>query len=516
MLSGIVNHLNPLAGIPAKCNSLTVDEHFAPFVGDHTEQPAILQHLAIRYMADRQTFGKDFLEALSSLSHLTQLRSLKVEVPGAVSGLAGLGNLPESLIDLSVGGWGMADLIIVLPELKWSQAAKCLGRLNTLQFHRCNVHASVGSIANLKDLTSLSLCHCGFGRALDAVTKLTNLVYLDLTGVMTRGVFPGGRQPWSRFEAWPALCVLKFVGCCLIDNSTVLDIASVHEVHTDRLSVGMKTARVHLVLRNRHAAVFETLASLSTSRWSTQLVDLHVAVVNWSDGARYLTTTVKQVLGALVGLESFHLVGGYDGLFGQAVDYDQGQIVLGDDYSGRLKDLKLQDLRYHTLDLGVATCLTSIRLKNIDKPGVSCELILPSRVARLEVFGDSLTIRHAKRVLEGLPSLTHLTLGTSKFDFMNELMFSSSACMPTMPGSLRWLHVTSKAMKNLLDGSAQDYMRFCTGLEHLILPLGQNPQGNLMHGLRVHDMCVLQTATLKSFHGGMMHIEHIFHTLFEH
>ena len=216
------------------------------------------------------------------------------------------------------------------------------------------------------------------------------------------------------------VCVFKFAGCGLIGTSTTLDIASVQEIHTDRLAVGMETASIHLVLRDQHAVVFETLASLIVSGWSTHIVDLQVINLDCRDETLYLATIVNQVLGALLCLQSFHFVGGYFLSPGQSIDYGQGQIVLGHGYSGQLKNLKLQHLHHHTLDLGAATWLTSVSLSDADPLCMSCQLILPCSVVRLEVFGNSLTIRHAKCVLEGLSSLTHFTLGTHESDFIKE------------------------------------------------------------------------------------------------
>lgn len=132
MLSGIGSHLNPLACVPADCNSLTVDEHFSPFVGDYTERAEKLQHLAVQYREHsihRQTSGRDPLETLGNLSHLTQLRSLKVETPGSRSGLAGLGNLPRSLTSLCIEAWGDVDIYLPDPDLEWGWESECLRRL---------------------------------------------------------------------------------------------------------------------------------------------------------------------------------------------------------------------------------------------------------------------------------------------------------------------------------------------------------------------------------------------------
>ena len=241
-------------------------------------------------------------------------------------------------------------------------------------------------IASLQGLTSLSFSHSMVGRELDAVSKLTNLVSLDLTRTFSDAPMDvEGVQPWSTFVTWPALCVFKFAGCCWIDNSTVLDIVTVQEVHTDRLAQGMETSNIHLLLRDRHASTSGSLASLVSPAWSTCVVDLHVTVTDTQDTAIQIATSVNLVLEALLFLQSFQLVGVscdeerlYD------IDHTQGRIVLGDGYSGRLKTLKLQDINCSVLDLEVATCLTSISLKAIEMEGVSCKLILPSSVVCLQ------------------------------------------------------------------------------------------------------------------------------------
>ena len=139
------SHLNPLACVPANCNSLTVDEHFAPFVGEYTEQPAKLQHLAIKYREhpiDKSTPGRDPHETMNNLSHLTQLRSLKVEGPGHMSGLAGLHDFPKSLTSLYIGGWRVEDIHIDLPnpDSARRRESECLRHLANLEFHMCGMH----------------------------------------------------------------------------------------------------------------------------------------------------------------------------------------------------------------------------------------------------------------------------------------------------------------------------------------------------------------------------------------
>lgn len=98
---------------------------------------------------------------------------------------------------------------------------------------------------------------------------------------------------------------------------------------------------------------------------------------------------------------------------------------------------------------------------------------------RLEFFGDSLTTRHAKCVLQGLPSLTHVKLGLNTCSIFREPELNSSACTPAMPGSLRWLSVTNTLIKTLLDESARECLKHSPGLEYLILPLYHYPKGEL-------------------------------------
>ena len=467
---------------------MTVDENFAPFVGDYTEQPAKLQHLAITYRAHPKhivTLGRDPRETLNDLRHLTQLRSLKVEASGVLRGQAGLHDFPTSLTSLFIRGEGHGGVIVGWPDpdSEWRRESECLRRLINLEVHKCSVRIPAGSVAYLQCLTSLSLSHSDVGRDLDAVLTLTNLESLDLTGVMIpNSLDPEEQKPWSRFEAWPALCIFKFANCWVIDRSTVLDIATVQEVHTDSLALGIETANIHLVVRNRHANMLGLLASLLSPTWLTHIDDLRVRVTDYSDTALRLATIANQLIEALLCLQSFQLAGGCsERTKAGNTDGRQGRIVMGDGYSGQLKNLELQNMYCSTLDFAVATSLTSIRLLAIDKQDMSCKLILPSSVVRLEFYGNSLTTMPAKSLLQGLSRLTHVIVGdlpTGNLD-ARELEVNGSACMPTMPSSLRWFYVTSTSSKKLLDESAQECLKYCTTLEYLILPLGTYPTGEL-------------------------------------
>lgn len=185
----------------------------------------------------------------------------------------------------------------------------------------------------------------------------------------------------------------------------------------------------------------------------------------------------------------------------QSDNHGQARFVLGD-YSGQLKDLTLQDMCCRTVDLESATCLTSIRLRGIDCC-TFCELKLPSSVVQLKFFGHSLITKHAHTLLEGLSNLTQVVLGTCEISIVYEwwsdngsggldalshdidytmgerLGSMAMACLPIMPSSLRWLHVTSLPLKMLLDDSAHKCLGNCVGLEHLILPAYAYPSRQL-------------------------------------
>ena len=63
------------------------------------------------------------------------------------------------------------------------------------------------------------------------LSVLSNLTLLDLSNCRWRLPGPGGSS-FKSFWAWPALRVLKLTGRRLINKSTMLDVASVPELHT--------------------------------------------------------------------------------------------------------------------------------------------------------------------------------------------------------------------------------------------------------------------------------------------
>lgn len=146
-LSGIGKHLNPLTCVPADCDSLILDEHFAPLIGDYTARAAKLQHLAIKH--GEYSLSMNFYITLGNLNHLTQLRSLRVETSDSWSVVC-LGYLPNSLTSLHIAGWGEDDVGIALhgPGRKWRRESECMKRFKDLKLHRCYVQFCKGSIAN--------------------------------------------------------------------------------------------------------------------------------------------------------------------------------------------------------------------------------------------------------------------------------------------------------------------------------------------------------------------------------
>ena len=109
--------------------------------------------------------------------------------------------------------------------------------------------------------------------------------------------------------------------------------------------------------------------------------------------------------------------------------------------------------------------------------------MLPSSLGCFEFFGYGLFTRRVEYILQGLSSLTQVALGSQAPGTFSAMHlpgnYGSSACMPTLPGSLRHLRVTNLFTKELLDDSAQTCLRSCSALEHLTLPANLSPQGEL-------------------------------------
>lgn len=336
----------------------------------------------------------------------------------------------------------------------------------------------------LDGLDSLSITCSEIDRQLDEVLKLTNLTCLDLTHVWPHRRLQGEavsfEQPWISFKAWPALKVYKFAHCWVIDSSTDLDIATVEEVYTNRLAAAMEIGKLHLILRRKHDDMLVLLASLSSPTWCTHIVDLHLIVTYLQDTTIHLASAVEQVIEAVVSLQTFHLRLCY----GKPDSHAQNRIVLGSGYSGQLQSFELENMPCKTLNLGSATCLRSISVVGVDSDDMPCELALPSGVVQLKYFGNTLfNLAPLKResVLKQLSCLAQVTLGTC-FQYSDGTRQPEvSASMPRLPwaSSLRCLKLRKQPVKWLLDDSAQEVLQDCTALEHLILPSGKYPCGEL-------------------------------------
>ena len=157
-------HLSPLAFVPEDCNSLTVDEQLAPFVGDYTNhrrlhhQATKLQHLGIKYgTSSTCQCGSDPIAELPDLSHMTQLTSLKVAPDRCLNALFdSLAKCPESLTSCYIGAWGDTGMDICFWPV-YQPVQEHLRRLTKLQLLMCSVSIPKGCIMCLEGLTSLSI-----------------------------------------------------------------------------------------------------------------------------------------------------------------------------------------------------------------------------------------------------------------------------------------------------------------------------------------------------------------------
>ena len=210
-------------------------------------------------------------------------------------------SFPESLTIISIEGWHGRDVSIHLPVYPLSPKQEHLRRLTRLELHVCQVHIPLGSITCLEGLTSLCIRHSGIGGAAhpDQVMKLTNLKCLELTGTYPHQGLAAPGRPWNRFEAWPALCVLKFIDCWFTDKSTALGIA-VQELHTDRLTPSMDMPKMDLTLGHTHHDLFYLLTGLLSPMWCTCIVYLQVHFTDMDDTPLYFAAVVKQLLEELL------------------------------------------------------------------------------------------------------------------------------------------------------------------------------------------------------------------------
>ena len=208
----------------------------------------------------------------------------------------------------------------------------------------------------------------------------------------------------------------------------------------------------------------ELVATVSSPVWCHRIVELRVS----GFAREYITSeigdAVTQIMQACVFLKTFYfsVVPEYPDSVGET------SLELDKDYTGQLTELRLDNLPCRELDLGSATDLTSIPLADIDTLSRPCKLSLPDCVKSLNFLGSTLFYSSAKHCLEELTSLSRLTLGTN--DSYGQQQLDTCSCMPTLPSSLRFLHVTCCYLERLLDFSAFRCLQACTNSEHLILP----------------------------------------------
>ena len=130
--------VSPLSNILLGCSSLRLDEHFAPCLGQYTDQLAQVQHLSLNYgQREKIEPRKDPLKVLPVLTHLTHLRSLKVEVSGRCKDALAqlLSKCPDQLESCYIGAmgdWGLTTTPKVMLTLRDS-----LRQLVRLELHMC-------------------------------------------------------------------------------------------------------------------------------------------------------------------------------------------------------------------------------------------------------------------------------------------------------------------------------------------------------------------------------------------
>ena len=263
--------------------------------------------------------------------------------------------------------------------------------LLSLELHSCQLLIPEGSITCLKTLTSLKITASWVGIDLHELTTLTSLDLSSCYGkLLPYGSHDQGTMPWKKFEAWPALQVFKFAHCCLVDSTTELSVATVNELHTDRLAVGMEGAAVHLKhdssMVGRHALP-EMFASILSPSWCSCILDVRIKMTGREQNEAYIAAAVAMVFLMCTGLQTFHLTSS------AAENQGQARIVVGQGCCGQLTELKLVSLYCQEVDLRSATRLSSITLAHTDlhayPDGTPFKLALPESVQQLRFFWQS-------------------------------------------------------------------------------------------------------------------------------
>lgn len=459
----------PLSSVPLQCDSLTVDEFFAATLHLFTDQPVQLKHL-------KSYVGTGYMTApaaLPSLNHLTRLHTLELlQVEGSTSSTLAsiLLCCPEQLHKLVVQCRRDSMYMIVMtlsPEVQCLLTAQ-LRSLRSLELTHGHVEMPQGSIMCLTNLTSLSFRDSVvLQEGLWDLLCLPNLVTFDLT--KSEWQVNDSQMLLERFEGWSALRVLHTEGCSLFTPHTVMVNSHLQEMHTQHI-IELCAGVPRIFLDKR---VFQDVAlalnPVIDPLWATALVHVSIQMhLHWCTNT-FLANLIHQTLTHCSNLEGLHVLSGDDS------SPDGADFVLVPECGKHLVELKVDGVRFQSLDLSCTSSLTSIRLTGLDTPDLPCHLRLPYTTQQLTLLGSALCHFTAPNgPFVGMDNLTKIVPGSGRaLQGPDGVLIASHvhegvSCVPKLPSSLRFLRIACRPFMPLMD---KEPLSDCVRLERLVVTL---------------------------------------------
>ena len=275
----------------------------------------------------------------------------------------------------------------------------------------------------------------------------------------------------SRFKSWPNLRVLKVTGCSQIREGTFLNVPRVTHIHVDLFTsidffnLNIQEVKIHLQQRVS-VGVADYLGRVMLPDWCGHLADLQLKVEPVQldrYSASYMAEMVNRLLKTCTALHTF--------TFACVAARDKGNcvIVINRGAAAALERFRLSGIRCKEIDLHYAEALTNVSLSDVDSVSKPCKVALPSGLKYLSFFGSTLFLPD-KNNLNGFRALKHVVLGSrvpgAGFDAKVDSL-GVGACMPRLPSSLHYLHLTCLCTERLLNAHANSSLHACTNLKRL-------------------------------------------------
>ncbi|KAL3161356.1 hypothetical protein ABBQ32_14125 [Trebouxia sp. C0010 RCD-2024] len=418
-----------------------------------TDELATIQHLSVISNGLNQ-------EPLPNLSHCSSLKSVKLifwDSDYCKAAEDFVPKFPEALQTLCIQG---AECRSHRPEYTASGLANKLQHLRHLELQYCTLSFSVESLMSFGRLDSLSLAGssvCSWGD----IRMLTNLKRLKVRRCKWGFTEYQSRPAWTKFRAWPALQLLDFTMCNLVDRSTMLDVACVSEVHTHFMVASLEPVKVHLYDRDTICPEGLSSASFTHYNWCTCLVELQLTA------RRGTASQLFSLLHQLLGRCALRILG-VTACTQECDSHEQPLQFLCSEAS-RLRELQLRGLCCETINLSLSG-ITHLAIWNVDLPASPCNIHFSTTLESLDFCGYSLFCLGSETCLQQLPALSYLTLRLPSWKGSTATQRQYNAVVPTLPATLHHLRILDTRLWNRLDRQFETCLRFCSNLQHLTLP----------------------------------------------